>query len=171
MNGDEDTVARLADLHRELDEATTPMQRVANNVTAFLGRPGFVAGIFSVVVLWVIGNALAVRFGVRPVELFPFTDLTLVATVAAFLLALIILSTQRHEGERATKRAQLTLQIALLSEKKVAKVIALLEEQRRENPLLSSRVDHEAVAMAEAADPRASLAQFEAAQSERDYGG
>ena len=162
----EDTVQRLADLHREQEAATTGSQKLANRVTGILGRPGFVAGVLALILLWIIGNAVAVRLGARPLDIFPFPDLALTATVAAFVLALIILSTQRHEDELATKRAQLTLQIALLSEQKVAKIIALLEEQRRDNPMLASRIDHEADAMAKGADPRASLEQIEA--SHRD---
>ena len=103
------------------------------------------------------GNYAARRFGITALEEFPFPDLAFVATVAALLIALLILTTQRHQDQLAERRAQLTLQIAILSEKKVAKVIALLEEQRQENPLLSSRVDEEAEAIAQSADPDASL--------------
>ena len=56
----------------------------------------------------------------------------------------------------------MTLQIAVLGEKKITKGIELLEEQRRDNPMLRSRIDLEAQAMATATDPRASLEQLEA---------
>jgi len=163
----EDTVARLAELHREQEEATTSIQRLANRVTDLLGKPGFALAVFGLVVAWALGNAVAHRLGLPAIDHFPFPDLALVATVSAFLLALIILSTQRHEEERATKRAQLTLHIALLSEKKIAKIIALLEEQRRENPMLASRVDHEADAMAQASDPRSNLKRIEETNRDR----
>jgi uncharacterized membrane protein len=160
-----ETVEHLAQMHREMDEATSGIQRLANGVTRFLGRPGLVVTILALVLLWIIGNAAAQRFGYRPIDIFPFPELAFVATVSAFLLAMIILSTQRYEDERATKRSQLTLQIAVLSEKKIAKIIALLEEARRESPHLSSRVDKEAEAMAQAADPRSNLQQIEAAEN------
>ena len=155
----EETVERLAEMQREQEEATTTVQRITNRATAVLANPSFVLTVFGLVMMWILGNSFARYLGSPAVDAFPFPDLVLVATVAAFLLALIILSTQRHEDERATKRTQLTLQIALLSEKKIAKVIALLEEQRRENPMLTSRIDHEAEAMAHASDPRSSLEQ------------
>ncbi|WP_419813715.1 DUF1003 domain-containing protein [Glacieibacterium sp.] len=163
-----ETVEHLAQMHRELDEATPGIQKVANSVTHFLGRPGLVAAILALVAVWIVGNAIAQHFGYRPIDIFPFPELALVATVSAFLLAMIILSTQRYEDERATKRSQLTLQIAVLSEKKIAKIIALLEEARRESPNLSSRVDREADAMAQAADPRSNLQQIEAAENAGD---
>jgi uncharacterized membrane protein len=90
-------------------------------------------------------------------EEFPFPDLGFIATIAALLVALLILTTQRHEEELAESRAQLTLHIALLSERKIAKVIALLEEQRRDNPLLPSRTDYEAAAMAQPSNHDATL--------------
>jgi hypothetical protein len=49
----------------------------------------------------------------------------------------------------------------VISEKKIAKIIALLEEQRRDNPLLGTRVDNEAEQMAKTADPHASRKQIE----------
>jgi hypothetical protein len=54
-------------------------------------------------------------------------------------------------------REQLTLELAILSEQKTAKVIQLLEESRRDNPLIRNRVDQEAEAMAQPADPRSVL--------------
>jgi hypothetical protein len=47
--------------------------------------------------------------------------------------------------------------MATLCEQKIAKVIALIEEQRRDSPNLESRPDPEADAMAAATDPKAVL--------------
>ena len=44
-----------------------------------------------------------------------------------------------------------------MSEQKTAKVIQLLEESRRDNPLIRDRVDQEAEAMAQPADPQSVL--------------
>jgi uncharacterized membrane protein len=49
------------------------------------------------------------------------------------------------------------LELAILSEQKTAKVIQLLEESRRDNPLIRDRVDQEADAMAQPADPQSVL--------------
>lgn len=155
----EDSVHHLAELHRMHDRATTPIQRAANWLTNGLGRPATLAWITLLIAAWIGGNYAARGFGMTALEEFPFPNLAFVATVAAFLVALLILTTQRHQDQLAERRAQLTLQIAILSEKKVAKVIALLEEQRRENPMLASRIDEEAEAMAHSIDPQQSLAR------------
>ena len=65
----------------------------------------------------------------------------------------MILATQAREEEAARHRSQLTLQLASLSEQKIAKVIALLEEQRRDSPQLASRHDREAEEMSKPVDP------------------
>ena len=159
---EEATAQQLAELYEQHDRAATSIQRLANRVTATLGRPLALAVIVGVVVAWMVGNYAARLLGSTALEAFPFPDLAFVATVTALLVALLILTTQRHEQELAEKRARLTLQIAVLSEKKIAKLIDLVEEQRRDNPMLPARVDHEAAGMAVASDPRASLAHLEA---------
>lgn len=70
---------------------------------------------------------------------------------------------KRHHDKLAERRSQPTLQVAILSRRKVAKIIALLEEQRRESPLLASRVDEEAEAMAHPVDPHESLRNLDQA--------
>jgi uncharacterized membrane protein len=159
------TVQQLVGLYDAHENSATAVQHLANRLTGFLARPATLSGIVIGVLGWMIGNYVARMLGSRALEEFPFPDLAFFATIAAFLVALLILTTQRHEEALAEKRAQLTLQIAVLSEKKIAKVIALLEEQRRDNPLLRNRVDHAAEAMTEAADPNEHLQRIEAART------
>ena len=159
----DDSIEHLAELHRQHDRATTPIQYIANWVTGMLGRPTSLAIIFGLMIAWMAGNYLARRMGITVLEEFPFPDLAFVATLAAVVIALLILTTQRHQDQLAERRAQLTLQIATLSEKKIAKVIALLEEQRRENPMLVSRVDDEAEAMARSPNPAEHLESLDRA--------
>jgi uncharacterized membrane protein len=49
------------------------------------------------------------------------------------------------------------LELVILSEQKTAKVIQLLEEIRRDNPLIHNRVDQDADAMAQPTDPSSVL--------------
>jgi uncharacterized membrane protein len=72
-------------------------------------------------------------------------------------MVILILATQQREYQLAKLREQLTLELAILSEQKTAKVIQLLEESRRDNPLIRNRVDQEAEAMAQPADPQSVL--------------
>lgn len=164
----DESVEGLAELHRRHRANASRAQRIANRVTRRLGRPGVVAAVAAAVLAWVVGNLSASRLHLHALEPAPFPDLALALGIAAVVVALLILSTQQHGEELAERRAELTLQIALLSERKVAKVIALLEEQRSENPLLSSRRDPEAERMSEAADAGDALERIEAARRSED---
>lgn len=57
----------------------------------------------------------------------------------------------------AQLREQLNLELAILSERKTAKVIQLLEEFRRDSPLMRDRIDHQAESMARPSDPQTVL--------------
>ena len=66
----------------------------------------------------------------------------------------MILIVQRHDDELSARREQLTLELAILSEQKTAKIIALLEEFRRNDPHQSNRRDEVAEALAQPSDPQ-----------------
>lgn len=97
--------------------------------------------IFGLAIECTVGNYIARALGSTALEEFSSPDVGFIATIAA----LLILPTQHHEEELAEGQAQLTLHIALL------------EEQRRDNPLLPSRTDHEAAAMEQPSDHEAAL--------------
>lgn len=59
-------------------------------------------------------------------------------------MTVFILTSQRHENRLAEHRAQLTLELSMVSEQKIAKLIELVEHQRRDNPQMRNRVDEEA---------------------------
>lgn len=157
----EQTVQRMAELHAEYRRRVSPLRRAAGTVTRAIGSPATISLALLLIMVWVIGNAAAARAGARAFDPPPFALLELVATVAAFLTTLLILATQLVEEEASRHRSQLTLQLASLSEQKIAKVIALLEEQRRESPQLASRRDPEADDMARPADPSHVLKRIE----------
>ena len=147
------TVQRMAELHACHVDAQTPMQRHVSRATRWLSTPRAVPGAIGLVLVWIVVNAGAPSAGFRPFDAAPFNLLELVATLVALLTTLMILATQAREEEAARHRSQLTLQLASLSEQKIAKVIGLLEEQRRESAHPSNRADPEAEQMAHPSDP------------------
>ena len=67
-------------------------------------------------------------------------------------MTVTILTTQNRVATLAQQRAQLDLQVNLIAEQKIAKVIALIEELRRDLPSVKDRKDSLAEAMTEAVD-------------------
>ncbi len=77
-------------------------------------------------------------------------------------MTLIVLVTQRREGLPADRRGQMTLEPALLADKRSAKIIELLEKLRRDEPSLADRADPEPEDMAKPTDPVAATASTDA---------
>ena len=79
-----------------------------------------------------------------------------VATLALYV-TLTILASQRRADQLASRREQLTLELAIIAERKTAKIIELIEELRRDHPELRDRIDDQAQAMSAPADAQAVL--------------
>lgn len=162
----EDTVQAIARLHTEHYRRATPLQRTIDRLTASAGRPRFVAIVTVAVVGWVALNELMLLFGVPPLDKPPFFSMQGVIGLAALYMTMLILTTQRREDELTAHREQLTLELAILSEQKAAKIIELLEELRRDNPHIHDRHDAEAEALSKPADPQAVLEAIQATHEE-----
>jgi uncharacterized membrane protein len=153
----EETVRAVAQLHAEHHEKSTIAERAIDRTTALIGRPSSIAILILGVLLWAVWANILSRWGIRPFDAPPFPWLQDILTLAGVLMGVLILTTQRRADRLASRREQMTLELASLTEKKVAKIIALIEELRRDSPHVVDRVDDEAQAMASRADPHALL--------------
>ncbi len=133
-----------------------------------LTRPRFIGVLTVIAAGWISLNLLAAALGYRPIDPPPFPGLGLAVSLVSLYIVVMILATQRREYQLAQLREQLTLELAILSEQKTAKVIQLLEESRRDNPLIRDRVDQEAESMAQPADPQSVLDAIEETHAEAE---
>jgi uncharacterized membrane protein len=150
----DETIQSIARLHAEHHANATPHERVVDRLTSLLSRPVFIAGLTAAVVGWASVNGVVAALGYRPLDPPPFPGLAAVASLSSLYLVVLILTTQRRDDRLAQSRELLNLELTLLSEQKTAKVIALLEELRRDSPAIHDRVDTLAEVMAQPADPR-----------------
>ncbi|RBP13755.1 putative membrane protein [Roseiarcus fermentans] len=162
----EQSVAAIVELHRSHFRRAGRAQRVISTTTAAVARPATLAVIAVAVTVWVALNTWLTATGRVAPDPYPYAFLSLTVSAGGFLLAAMILIAQRHDDELSTLRDQLTLELAILSEQKTAKLIALLEELRRSVPDLENRRDEIAEALAEPADPSLVLGAIEAAHRE-----
>jgi uncharacterized membrane protein len=153
----EETVQAIARLHAAHKEGASPLQRLVNGVTRRAGRPAFVAFLTALVASWVALNLALVGLGRLPIDEPPFFWLQGAIALTALYMTILILTTQRHDDELRGLRDQLILELAILGEEKSAKIIALLEELRRDDPHISDRHDAHADALSTPADPNAVL--------------
>jgi uncharacterized membrane protein len=153
----EQTVQRIAALHEQHAQRTTPAQRFLAATTRLVGSPAF-AGVFSaLLVLWVGANLYQLSHANTPLDAPPFGWVQVTTGVLGFYVTILILITQRHENRLEESRAQLTLQLGMLAERQNAKIIEMLEQLRHDHPQIADRVDDDAIAMSRPASPEAVL--------------
>ena len=122
-----------------------------------LARPGFVVGWVLLALGWIALNLGLAASGTEPVDPPPFFFLQGAAALTALLVSSLVLVSQEHQRVFDEQRAHLDLEVNLLAEQKIAKLISLIEELRRDLPDVRDRHDPEADTMAQAADPHAVL--------------
>ena len=156
----EQTVKAIARLHAAHQRRATPLERLVDRMTSVVARPAFIGAITVVVLAWIGLNLAVLRIAGWRLDPAGFPHLLGVGELVAIYITALILMSQRRKDELSELREQLNLEPAILTEQKVAKLIALNEEMRRDNPQLADRVDHQADAMAKPADPEAVLDAF-----------
>jgi uncharacterized membrane protein len=159
-------VRSVTQLHSDHHGRTTSPQRTVNRIAALMCRPWFIALVGLIVGGWIAANLIAAKLGVEAIDPPPFAWLEVVATLFSLLLVVLLLVAQKHEDELNAHRDTLTLELAILSEHKIAKVIQLLEELRRDSPHVQDRDDLQAQHMAEPADAGSVLAAASAREDQ-----
>jgi uncharacterized membrane protein len=110
---------------RHAEEKRKPLQlRIADVVTRFAGSMRFVYIHLALFGLWIVANLPSVPF--------PKFDPTLVvlamfASVEAIFLSTFVLISQNRMAAEAAKRADLDLQVSLLAEHEVTRLITLVK--------------------------------------------
>jgi uncharacterized membrane protein len=160
-------VRTLADLHAEHYDRLPALGRMLDVLTARAGSPRFVIALVAVVAAWVGLNMAMIAAGSKPLDAPPFGYLQTAGTIFALCMTCLILSTQRREDELSTRRQQMTLELSLLAEQKASKAIQLLEELRRDSPLVSNRRDETAETLATPSDPRMILDAIQESHTEK----
>jgi uncharacterized membrane protein len=145
-------IEAIVALHTSAERNVPRHQRVLETATTFLGRPAFLYISLLVVALWILPNVLP-HLGLPQFDPPPFDLLQLSLGIISLPMTIAVLIKQDRQEKLAEQRAQLSLQLNLLSEQKIAKLIALIEELRRDLPDVRNRYDPEAEVMKEAADP------------------
>ncbi len=155
-----ESVETIANLHLHMERKVGRHQRAVETVTAMLGRPRSLYIILLFVALWILINVMFIRSGMPAFDTPPFSWLQGVVSLCALLMTTIVLITQNRQNKAAEQRRQLDLQVNLLVEQKVTKVISLLEELRRDSPVVKNRQDPEAEALQSSVDPHEVLANL-----------
>jgi uncharacterized membrane protein len=112
---------------REQEEANASAQeRVASAISRFSGSMRFVYLHAAAYGFWILANLGSVP-GLKPWDP-TFVVLAMIASVEAIFLSTFILITQNRMAAAADRRAELDMQIGLLAEAEITKLVQLVSE-------------------------------------------
>lgn len=99
--------------------------RIADRVTAFAGSMPFVYLHLGWFLAWILLNSG--RLGLPAFDPFPYGLLTMVVSLEAIFLSALVMITQNRLSDEAERRADLDLQVGLLAEHELTRVIKMLD--------------------------------------------
>lgn len=147
---------------REAEEATANGQeRLASAITRFSGSMRFVYLHLLLYGGWILANTGWIS-AIRPWDS-SFVILAMVASVEAIFLSTFILITQNRMAAAADRRAELDLQVSLLAEAEITKLVQLVSEMA-ERMQVPAAEEPEVEEMKRPVEPEAVLDAIEEAE-------
>jgi uncharacterized membrane protein len=121
----EKNICTLLEIRQEFERSKGIQDRAADAITRFSGSMFFVYVHVAWFGLWIALNLG--WLGVRPFDPFPFGLLTMVVSLEAIFLSTFVLISQNRMGAVADKRADLDVQIDLLAEHEITRILMLVD--------------------------------------------
>ena len=145
---------KIIQLQQEHIRNMTKAEHISDAISRFAGSQTFILLHLAWFALWMLMNR-GLAPGVRIFDPYPFNLLTMVVSLEAILLTAFVMITQNRMGRQADKRAHLDLQVNLLAEQELTKVLQMLDkicgalkipEQDRETQRLMKTTDVTSIA-------------------------
>jgi uncharacterized membrane protein len=143
--------------YQERFEQNVPLaQRILDRFVSIFGKPQFLYFQILFFTIWEICGHL-VDLGILPAS-FPQIDLREQwLDLASLFISTGVLVSENRQGKLSEERSHLMLQLNLITEQKIAKLISLVEELRTDLPNVRNRNDLEAEMMKQSTDPQVIL--------------
>lgn len=140
----------LRSIKGKADDKRTFAERVADKLTAGFGSMFFLVVNVVWFVVWIVINVGLIP-GIEPFDPFPFGFLTMVVSLEAIALAIIVLISQNRAAKIADLREEVDLQVNILTEKEITKLLQVVARLAEKQGLDLSR-DRELQAMLRPSD-------------------
>ena len=105
----------------------TITQRLADWFTSYFGSVAFLVLNLIFFIIWLAINLNLIP-GISIFDPYPFVLLITAVSLEAIFLAVIVLISQNRENQIATIRDEMQLQVELITEKEISKVLSLLKK-------------------------------------------
>ena len=158
----------LLETFKQAEEAEiSGAQQLIERISAFFGSPAYFAFAVAFILAWIAFNGWEVHAGWHPIDAPPFFLLQGLVCFNALLLTVAVLIRQNRMAQVAEHRSHLDLQINLLSEQKVTKILQIVDELQRELSALRKRPDLDVAEMTKPADAHALMHAIKQQQDDR----
>jgi uncharacterized membrane protein len=162
-----DSVLEVRKREREQRSAS---HRVVDRFSRIISRPLYLLGLVVFAGAWIAFNVLAPRLGRTAFDPSPFPLLDGILSLAALITTTVVLISQNRQTRIEQQHMHISLQVNLVTEQKVAKIINLLEELRRDLPMVKDRYDAQAASFAQETDALQVLTAIEEVGLTKDPG-
>ncbi len=125
----ERNIKTILRLRQQQADSRSVQYKVSDAITNFSGQLGFVYLHLAWFGFWILANSG--WLGMKPFDPFPYGLLTMVVSLEAIFLSTFVLISQNRLSELAEKRADLDLQIGLLTEHEVTRALQMIEDIHR----------------------------------------
>jgi uncharacterized membrane protein len=115
----------IAKQEQEFLQQRTLSERAGDAVAGFAGSLVFVLIHAMLVLMWILLNVQGVR-GIPRFDPYPFSLLGMMVAVEAVVLSSFILMRQNRMSKRAERRDHLNLQVDLIAEKEITKLLHMV---------------------------------------------
>jgi uncharacterized membrane protein len=136
----EQNIGKMAELRRVAEARRDRKTRIADAITRFAGSMTSVSVHAALFGGWILLNSGLVP-GVRPFDPFPFVMLAMFASVEAIFLSTFVLISQNRMTALANRRDELDVQISLLSEHEITRIIEMLDALLKHHGIAAARPD------------------------------
>ena len=143
------------------------LQLAIERVSRFFGSPAYFGFAVLFIAMWIAVNVWGMNHGWRHVDTPPFFYLQGLVSCNALLLTVAVLIRQNRMAQVAEHRAHLDLQINLLTEQKVTKLLQILDAPRRDLATMHGGPDDEASELTKPADTHALMHAIKEKQTDR----
>jgi uncharacterized membrane protein len=100
---------------------------VARFLTKFFGSAWFLNANIIFIFIWIVWN-IGLIPGLHPFDPYPFSLLPMIASLAAVLLAIVVLINQNEQGKMADIRQRIDFEINVRAETEITKILKMLDE-------------------------------------------
>jgi uncharacterized membrane protein len=120
-------IETILKLEKETIQNLSTVEQIADKITALAGSTPFIILHVFWFGGWILINSKVIS-GITPFDPFPFSFLTLIVSLEAIFLTLLVLMSQNRMTKEADKQAHLDLQINMLDEQETTMILRMVQK-------------------------------------------